>query len=296
MKFRTIAAKGKIFVCIAILGLSACQKNSATNSNQSNAANLTDSSTAAENAYYDVLNNAFVGYSDNSKVWTASTPQSGQTTTLSTEVENITGNLGCAIYAIDNTTPGVYPKTLTLDFGTGCTSADGISRKGKLIYLFTGSLLTPGSKVSVTFNQYVVNGYGLQGTYSITNNSTPAGVIINTQVTNGIITYPSGNNYHYGHNRTFTMTAGASTPFIIADDVYAITGNSSFSAADGSSLVCNITTPLVKAIACPYVNTGVVSFVFDQVVNGTLDFGSGACDNQATLKIGTTVTRTITLR
>jgi hypothetical protein len=32
------------------------------------------------------------------------------------------------------------------------------------------------------------------------------------------------------------------------------------------------------------------------VVNGTLDFGDGTCDNQAVLKIGANITRTITLR
>ena len=296
MKLRAIATPVKFFTFIAILGLGACQKNSVTNSNQSNAANLTDSSSAAESAYYDVLNNAFVGYADNSQVWKTSTPQKGQTTTLSTEVENVAGNLGCAIYTLDDTVPGSYPKTLTLDFGTGCTSADGVVRKGKLTYVFSGALLNPGTTATVTFTQYVVNGYGIQGAYTITNNSSLAGVVINTQVTNGIITYPSGNNYHYGHNRTFTMTAGAATPFNITDDVYSITGNSSFSAADGSSLVCNITTPLVKAVACRYISAGVVSFVYDQLVDGTLDFGSGACDNQATLTIGTTITKAITLR
>ena len=42
------------------------------------------------------------------------------------------------------------------------------------------------------------------------------------------------------------MTAGSATPFDISDDVYTISGNSSFSNSDGSSLVCTITTPLVK--------------------------------------------------
>ncbi len=61
----------------------------------------------------------------------------GQTTTFSTEVQNITNHLGCAIYTIDDTIPGDYPKTLTLDFGTGCTSADGIIRSGKIVYVFS---------------------------------------------------------------------------------------------------------------------------------------------------------------
>jgi hypothetical protein len=296
MKLRSIATTGKLIAFIAVISLASCKKDSATNNNNSNAANLMDSSSAAESAYYDVLNNAFVGFADNSTVWNVSTPHRGQTTTLSTEVENTANNLGCAIYTLDDTVPGEYPKTLTLDFGTGCTSADGVLRSGKIAYLFSGPLLFPGSTAAVTFNQYVVNGYGVQGSYTITNSSTASVISITTQVANGIITYPNLSNYHYSANKIYTMTAGASTPFDISDDVYSISGNSAFSASDGSSLVCNITTPLVKAVACHYVTTGIVSFVYDQLVDGTLDFGNGTCDNQATLKIGTTITETITLK
>jgi hypothetical protein len=298
MNFRLIANTGKLVAFAVIISLASCKKDSTSlNSNQSNAATLSDSSTTADNVYYDVLNTAFVGFEDNSSVWNATNSHSGKTTTFSTSTEGVnTTNLGCAIYTIDDTVPGEYPKTLTLDFGSGCSSADGILRSGKVSYLFSGPLLSPGTTASVTFTQYVVNGYGVQGTYLITNNSSEvAGIVITTQVTNGIITYPNTTNYHYSHNRTYTMTAGASTPFDITDDVYSITGNSSFSASDGSSLVCNITTPLVKAISCHNVSAGVISFVYDQVVSGTIDFGTGTCDNLATLTVGT-LQNTITLR
>jgi hypothetical protein len=91
------------------------------------------------------------------------------------------------------------------------------------------------------------------------------------------------------------MTAGSTTPYNITDDVYSVSGNSSFSDSYGSSLVCNITTPLIKPVICHNVTAGVISFVYDNAVNGTVDFGDGSCDNQATLKIGTTFTKTITL-
>ena len=298
MNFRTITATGKLIALITLISLASCKKDgTSSSSNDTKAANLTDSSSGADNAYYDVLNNAFVGFSDNSTVWNASTPHKGQTTTFSTEVQNVTNHLGCAIYTIDDTIPGEYPKTLTLDFGTGCTSADGIIRSGKIVYVFSAPILVPAATATVTFTQYVVNGYGVQGAYTITNNSSDVnGISFNTQVTNGIVTYPSGSNYHYNANRTYTMTAGSATPFDITDDVYSISGNSSFSASDGSSLVCTITTPLVKAITCHNIGSGVISFVYDQLVNGTLDFGDGSCDNQAVLKIGTNITRNITLR
>jgi hypothetical protein len=296
MNFRLIANSGKLIALAAVISLASCKKDITSNSsNESNAASLSDSSTAADNMYNDVLNNAFVGFSDNASVWNVYNPHSGKTSTLSTDAVNTT-NLGCAIYTIDDTVPGEYPKTLTLDFGTGCTSADGVLRKGKITYVFSAPLLSPGDTTSVTFNQYVVNGFGLQGTYSIINNSSElVGISFTTQVTNGIITYPSGTNYHYSHHRNFVMTAGSSTPYDITDDVYSITGNSSFSTAGGTSIVFNITTPLIKAVSCHNISQGVVSFVYDQAVSGTIDFGDGTCDNLATVTVGS-VHRTIILR
>ncbi|HCL83470.1 MAG TPA: hypothetical protein DIC22_05810 [Chitinophagaceae bacterium] len=296
MNFRMITNTGKVIALAAAISLASCKKDSTpANSNESTAATLSDSSTAADNMYYDVLNNAFVGYEDNSSVWSTTSVKTGQTTTFSTGSLS-TAHLGCAIYSIDDTVPGQYPKTLTMDFGSGCTGADGIFRSGKISYLFTGPMLYPGSTATVTFNQYVVNGYGLQGSYTISNNSSQAGgIIFSTQVTNGIITYPDASIYHYASARTYTMTAGSATPNDITDDVYSITGNSSFSASTGAGIVFNITTPLVKAISCHNISAGVVSFVYNQVVSGTIDFGNGTCDNLATLTIGT-VQKTIMLR
>ena len=300
MNFRPLKTTGICIVLAAVISinLESCKKSDVTNvtaSNDSKAATLSDSSTIAENAYDDVLNNAFVGYSDNVSSMGVSA-QKGKTTTLFTGTEGTgTGHLSCANYTITDSTPGHYPKTLTLDFGTGCKSVDGVLRTGKVIYLFSGPLFTPGTTVTVSFNQYTVNGYGVQGTYAITNNSTQSGIIFTTLVTNGILTCPDATNFHYSHNKTFTQTAGSSTPFNISDDVYAITGNSAFSSSDGSSLVLNVTTPLVRNFTCMNITQGVVGFVYDQSVSGTIDFGDGTCDNTATLKVGS-ITKTITLR
>jgi hypothetical protein len=273
MNFRILTNTFKLIALVAVISLSSCKKDAVSGSNDSNAGNLSDSSTAADNMYYDVLNNAFVGFSDNSTVWNASTPHAEKTTTFSLDGAHTT-NLGCAIYTISDSVPGEYPKTLTLDFGTGCTSVDGILRKGKLIYVFSGPLVVPGTTASVTFNQYVVNGFGLQGTYSITNNSSDqAGISFNTQVVNGIITYPNA-------------TSGSGTPYDITDDVYSITGNSSFSTADGATLVFNTTTPLVKAVSCHNVSAGVVGFLYNNSLSGSIDFGNGDCDNLATVTVG----------
>jgi hypothetical protein len=288
MNFRLISTC-KLIALIAVISLASCKKDATSaNTEQTNAANLTDSSTTADNMYYDVLNTAMVSFADNSDVWNVSATHSGNPTTMSTKVLG-SGHIGCAVYTFDNSVPGEYPKTLTVDFGEGCTSADGISRSGIVTFLFSGPIVSPGTTVGVTFTNYKVAGYGIQGQYSITNNSSDqVGISINTQVTNGIITYPNTINYHYSHNKTYIQTAGASTPFDISDDVWAVSGTSSFTSSEGNTLVftANPLAPLEKKVSCSNISKGIVAFTYNQTLNGSIDFGDGTCDKIAWVTIG----------
>ncbi len=298
MKIRIINHSLKTLAFSAFLLTTACKKsitNITTPSQDGAAATLSDSSTVADNAYNDVLINAFFGYNDELTSGAVNKLHNGGTAVNSVNQVN-TIPFSCAAYTVA-TDSGSYPKTLTLDFGAGCSgSIDSVFRKGKIIYVFSGPLLTPGTTVSANFDQYFVNGYGLQGSCSITNTSSLAnGVSFTLQVTNGIFTFPDLTNFHYSGNKTVQMTAGSNTPFNFADDVYAITGNSNFSASDGTSMVSTVTTPLVRSFICKYISAGVISFVYNQTINGTIDFGDGTCDNAATLVAGN-ITKQITLR
>ncbi len=298
MKIRIINHSVKILAFSAFLLTTACKKsitNITAPSQDASAATLSDSSTVADNSYNDVLLNAFFGYSDELATGAAAKLHGGGTSTNSVNQVNVVP-FSCAAYTVQ-TDSGGYPITLTLDFGAGCSgSVDSVLRKGKIIYVFSGPLLNPGTTVSANFDQYYVNGYGLQGSCSITNNSSIAnGVSFTLQVTNGIFTFPDLTNFHYSGNKTVQMTAGSSTPFDFSDDVYSITGNNNFSASDGTSIVSTVTTPLVRAFTCKFISAGVISFVYDQKVNGTIDFGSGTCDNAATLVAGN-INEQITLR
>ena len=297
MKFQLILSYGRYIAVIAAISLVSCKKDITTNNSNSKATILSDSSTLAENAYNDVLSNAFVSYSDNAAVMDISQSKTGKTTTFSTGTEEVVGtaHLSCATYTVSDSTPGKYPKTITLDFGTGCASLDGVTRSGQISYEFSAPLFTTGAIITATFNQYSVNGYTILGAYTITNNSDQSGISFNTVVTNGIITYPDLTNYHYSHNKTYKQSAGASTPFDFTDDAYSITGNSAFSAPDGSTLVFNTSTPLLRTFTCPNITQGIVAFVYDNAVNGTIDFGDGTCDNSAVIKVGN-ISQTISLR
>jgi hypothetical protein len=284
-----------LLIFLSACGIISCTKNNNSSngnggaSNDSTAAALSVSSASADNAYNDVLQVALETGFDNSIAYMVS--NRGQGRVEENSVNTPATPLGlytCANYTVSPNDTTTFPKTITIDFGVGCTSPDGIFRMGTITCVYSGKVLYPGTTVSVSFSNYSVNGYGLQGTYSIINNSSLAkGISFSTQVSNGNITFPDSTYYTYFGTKTVTQTAGESTPTDITDDVYSITGNNYFySSASGNSILDSITTPLTKAEACGYISAGVISFVFNKTINGTLNFGNGTCDSLATINIG----------
>ena len=293
MKFRNPLKTIPFFSLVAIIVLNtACQKDNNNNppagqSSDTSAAQLSAATTLADNAYDDIFQIAVQTGYDNNIAFKSSQPGDGQIQVNTTRsVETAFGVNGCAVYTVspnDNTT---FPKTITVDFGSGCTDALGVTRKGKITYIFSGKLINPGTTVSASFTNYSIAGYQLQGTYSITNNSTLAGIAFTTQVTNGNIVLPDQRSFSYEGNKSVKQTAGATTTMDASDDVYAITGTNTFSTT-GITLANNITKALSKAYTCKYIGSGTISFTYNNTTKGTLDFGSGACDGDVVIKVNT---------
>jgi hypothetical protein len=191
----------------------------------------------------------------------------------------------CATVTLNNTEPNTFPKIMTIDFGTGCTSNNGITRKGKLIATLSGKIRTAGTVVSVAFENYYVNGYKLEGSFSITNNSGNSGLGFTTQTTNGKLIYPDGTTWftHSG-THTLTQTAGAGT-ITFTDDDFSLTGNGTTASSAGNSLSTNITTALIKKATCINIVSGVQAFTYNSI-SGSLNYGDGNCDKLATLTVG----------
>src|SRR5687768_424949 len=73
--------------------------------------------------------------------------------------------------AIITVTPddNTYPKTVTIDFGTGDTCPDGKFRQGKIVLHFTGPIRVPGSVVTITLVDFQLGRAKIEGTKVITN-------------------------------------------------------------------------------------------------------------------------------
>lgn len=183
----------------------------------------------------------------------------------------------------------VFPKTLTLDFSTGCTTKNGKTASGKIIAVFSGAFKQKGANVTVTFQSFKYKGYTLEGTYLVTYTSSTG---FTAQITNGKIVTPDAKTITYQANFTVIQTEGMATTYLkngeagVLDDVYSISGNGSGTDQTGKSYVVTITTPLIKKLNCEWITTGVVEIKITGEATKKLDFGAGTCDNQAILTVG----------
>ena len=90
---------------------------------------------------------------------------SGSAPVTATQSMNI---LGCATVDISPTQG--FPKTITIDFGSGCTIGD-VTRKGIITIVVSDSIRKSGSTAVMSFTNYYVNGFKKEGAITWTNTS-----------------------------------------------------------------------------------------------------------------------------
>jgi hypothetical protein len=176
-----------------------------------------------------------------------------------------------------------FPKTVTMDYGTGCTDSDGKNKTGKLM-LKVGKFWETGSSIQAIFENYSEDGIKLEGTYSIVNNST-FGVHNLTFIADNIkITGTDGKTIAYNIRQTHKQVGGTFNANFF-DDVYEITTEMSSTLPDGTKVSWASSAPLKKTNVCWWVQKGTGTIKVNDTPM-TIDFGNDTCDNDATLTIG----------
>ncbi len=187
-----------------------------------------------------------------------------------------------------------FPKTIVIDFGASCTH-NGITRSGKINIVLTDSVRRPGSQATMTFTNYFVNLYKIEGTYTWTNTSTANTRSWTRVTTGGKITAPDARFWMHEGSRSVTQTAGVGTPTPI-DDVFSVfPGTHTVTNSSNISRTSTILEALQKKVACSNIDKGKVK-VQGPNHYATIDFGDGTCDNLALLSIDGRTPRTIILR
>ncbi len=192
---------------------------------------------------------------------------------------------GCATVKLD-----LEKQEASIDFGTGCKGKDGKTRKGKIIIRFKGKSKKDASERMISFMDYSVNGYTINGTVQQYGFKLLNGKIQYSQaIKNGVFKFEDGKTLVISTERTVEWSEGMNTPLDLRDDVYRITGTCTGVNRAARNFNSTITEPLVFKVSCFLDNNFYpVSGKAEMTVDGkkaVVDYGTGACDKKATLTL-----------
>jgi hypothetical protein len=223
---------------------------------------------------------------------------SGTTTTLSSFKTSESNAVlsSCAVITFDTLASA---KTFTVNFGaTNCLCNDNRNRRGSIIISFTGRYRDSNNVITVTPQNYFVNDNKVSGSKTITNKGHNAAhhLVYEINANIQIIKANGGGTISWQSVRQREWTAGENT-FAWGDDMYSITGNASGTTSNGNTFTSIITSPLIRnmSFACRrHFTQGKLEHTPGGKATRYIDYGNGACDDQATVTInGTTYTITL---
>jgi hypothetical protein len=179
-----------------------------------------------------------------------------------------------------------WPKTISIDYGEGCTSPNGTERSGKIITVVNGRYTDEGFSRTTIFENYFVDGYLIEGERKLVNEGINeiGNMIFSVTLKEGKVTGPEGEVRTKAFERVREWVAGLDTPRFRFDDEYMITGSASGINSNGENYTRTIIEPLHVANNCRWILSGVVELVLgDQSV--LLDYGDDSCDRLATVTV-----------
>ena len=174
------------------------------------------------------------------------------------------------------------PVSFEIDYGTtGCLGSDGVYRKGKLKITTAKRWKKYGNTITVDLIGFNANSMDLSGQVKITysDSVTLATEIINGRCSNGTW------QIDYSGVKTMKQIAGYSTKQDGSDDIYSIGGTTTGKNREGRNYTTTITSNLIKKSNCQWITSGTVELSPDGFRTRTVDFGNGACDDDATFTV-----------
>ena len=272
--------KTKVLMMIAamvVLSFSSCKKDSATSGViDQPSVNLADDDAVVNVVFEDVFNTA-----DNATIILDQMAKS-----LDVKSETVLTD-SCPTITIIRPTADLWPKLVTVDYGTSCTGINDNVRSGKIVIEVTGPRLELGSKRTITFVNYFFNGIKVEGTKVLENMgyNSNQNLVISVKLTNGKLTLPDGTTIERSMDHQREWIAGLLTKNIW-DDECLITGTATGKNIDGLAYTNTILTALHWTRACKFIVSGVVNIEREGVLPVQLDYGTGNCDAKAIVTRG----------
>lgn len=182
--------------------------------------------------------------------------------------------------------------TSVVDFGTtGCqfSNGHGAILRGQVIVSGSTDFSQSPYVWTYSFNNFYYDNILVEGTKTLsrtiqatTANANPHPVVVVNLDLH--LTFPNGNEYDRDGSRTWELIVGYDTPLVFSDNVYLATGNWT-TVGEGSSFTSTITTALRFEIACQYRLVAGEIRVVKNNHTADVNYGNGACDNNATISI-----------
>ena len=266
-----------MITALAVLSFSSCKKDKSTSGAiDQTSVNLADDDAVTDVVYEDVFNTA-----DNATIML---DQIGKS--LDASAETIFTD-SCPTITVTRPTSALWPKIVTVDYGTSCTGINDNVRSGKIVIEVTGPRLQEGSKRTITFINYFFNGIKVEGTKVLENMgyNNSQNLVISVRLTDGKLTLPDGTTIERTVDHQREWIAGLLTKNIW-DDECLITGTATGKNIDGITYTNTILTALHWTRACRFIESGVVNIQMAGKEAVQLDYGNGDCDAKAVVTRG----------
>lgn len=252
-----------------------------------------DTNGAADHAYAETVSNDITNIGTQASYGSMSTYRAGDQNDIFT---------ACAVITRD-TANNTDVDTLTVDFGSsGCTGLDGRTRKGVIRYIYTAgkhyrdsadviNVSTPGSTYYVDGDQIIIN------SKTITNLGHVNGNLTWTISSDIKVNRANGNTLAWTASKTKVLLAGETSNNTINWPAAKVavygSGNGTHTKAGGSSNSYSVNVQqskwLVRDFSCSQNRKHFVQGTLEFTPSGKptryVDFGTGACDNLATVTI-----------
>jgi hypothetical protein len=176
---------------------------------------------------------------------------------------------------------------LTVDFGTiGCTDSRGNTRSGKLIFTYNKRRFQPGSTITTTTDNYIINGVRLEGTRTLTNvaGSTSDAPKFNAVLDNGKATFLADESVATREsNITWQWSRGATAAedFLTIDQTSVANGTT----RGGRDYSVSLSEALKYKRNCGIAVDGIKNYLIDNAKAITIDYGNGECDRSIVITV-----------
>ncbi|MDD3875044.1 MAG: hypothetical protein PHT69_00300 [Bacteroidales bacterium] len=177
-----------------------------------------------------------------------------------------------------------WPKLITVDFGpSDCLGSDGRNRRGIITIHATGEWKIPGTVVTISFDNYYIDNYKVEGTEIITNDGRNASnnLVYSVDVQNAKITKPDNTFLTWASQREHEWIEGEPTILNPYDDGYMITGSYAGVSSGNENYTIDIIDPLYIHLSCQWIKSGIIDINIDNMSPIRVDYGSGSCDPNA---------------